>query len=54
MSDFPTSLIDFQRRFPDEAACAAYLFEVPMAFRFSLSGLRSSQGLAAWRQALHL
>ena len=27
MSDFPTSLIDFQRRFPDEAACAAYLFE---------------------------
>lgn len=25
MSDFPRSLIDFQQRFPDEAACAAYL-----------------------------
>jgi hypothetical protein len=28
MSDVPTSLIDFQRRFPDEAACAAWLFTV--------------------------
>jgi hypothetical protein len=25
MLDFPRSLIEFQRRFPDEAACAAYL-----------------------------
>ena len=25
MPDFPRSLIDFQQRFPDEAACAAYL-----------------------------
>src|SRR5262249_53073380 len=25
MTDFPRSLLDFQRRFPDEAACAAYL-----------------------------
>jgi hypothetical protein len=25
MSDFPRSLIEFQRRFPGEAACAAYL-----------------------------
>jgi len=25
MSDFPCSLIEFQQRFPDEAACAAYL-----------------------------
>ncbi len=25
MSDFPGSLIAFQRRFPDEAACAVYL-----------------------------
>jgi hypothetical protein len=28
MSDVPSSLIDFQRRFPDEAACAAWLFTV--------------------------
>jgi Transposase zinc-ribbon domain len=26
MSDFPRSLIEFQSRFPDEAACIAYLF----------------------------
>jgi Transposase zinc-ribbon domain len=25
MADFPRSLIEFQRRFPDEEACAAYL-----------------------------
>jgi hypothetical protein len=28
MADFPRSLIEFQQRFPDEAACAAYLREV--------------------------
>jgi hypothetical protein len=35
MIDFPTSLIDFQRRFPDEASCAAWLFEArwPRGFR---------------------
>jgi transposase-like protein len=27
MTDFPRSLLEFQRRFPDEAACAAYLAE---------------------------
>jgi hypothetical protein len=26
MTDFPCSLIDFQRRFGDEAACVRYLF----------------------------
>src|SRR5271155_3616753 len=26
MPDFPRSLIEFQSRFPDEAACVAYLF----------------------------
>jgi hypothetical protein len=26
MSDFPRSLLEFQSRFPDEAACVAYLF----------------------------
>lgn len=24
MGDFPRSVLDFQRRFPDDAACAAY------------------------------
>ena len=28
MPDFPRSLIAFQRRFPDDAACAAYLAAV--------------------------
>ncbi len=27
MAAFPRSLIEFQQRFPDEAACAAYLRE---------------------------
>ena len=26
MTDFPRSLIEFQQRFPDEAACVKYLF----------------------------
>jgi hypothetical protein len=25
MAEFPRSLIEFQRRFPDERACASYL-----------------------------
>jgi hypothetical protein len=35
MADFPRSLIDFQRRFPDEKACAAYLARArwPEGFR---------------------
>jgi hypothetical protein len=35
MADFPRSLIEFQRRFPDEKACAAYLAEArwPNGFR---------------------
>ena len=35
MPDFPTSLGDFQRRYPDEAACAAWLFTArwPAGFR---------------------
>ena len=28
MTHFPRSLIEFQRRFPDERACAAYLARV--------------------------
>ncbi len=28
MPDFPRSLIEFQSRFPDEAACVDYLFTV--------------------------
>jgi hypothetical protein len=27
MAEFPRSLIEFQKRFPDEAVCAAYLRE---------------------------
>lgn len=35
MADFPRSLIEFQRRFPDERACAAYLAQArwPDGFR---------------------
>ena len=40
MSDFPRSLVDFQRRFPDEAACAAWLFETrrPAGLRCAACG----------------
>lgn len=40
MSDVPTSLIDLQRRFPNEAACAAWLFIVrsPADFRYPACG----------------
>ena len=35
MFDFPRSLLEFQRRFPDERACAAYLADArwPDGFR---------------------
>ena len=40
MPDFPRSLIAFQRRFPDEAACAAYLAAIrwPDGFRCPACG----------------
>ena len=40
MPDFPTSLGDFQRRYRDEAACAAWLFHRALAGGLPLSGLR--------------
>ena len=40
MSDYPDSLPDFQRRFPDDAACAEYLAAVrwPEGFRCPACG----------------
>jgi ISXO2 transposase-like protein/transposase-like zinc ribbon protein len=40
MSDFPRSLLEFQRRFPDERACAAYLADArwPDGFRCPACG----------------
>ena len=40
MADFPRSLIEFQRRFPDEDACAAYLADArwPDGFRCPACG----------------
>ena len=40
MTDFPRSLIEFQRRFPDERACAAYLADArwPDGFRCPACG----------------
>ena len=40
MFDFPRSLPEFQRRFPDERACAAS-GGCPLAGRLQVSGLRS-------------
>ena len=40
MADFPCSLIEFQRRFPDEGACASYLADArwPDGFRCPACG----------------
>ena len=40
MPDYPRSLVDFQRRFPDDAACANYLFALrwPDGFRCPACG----------------
>ena len=53
MSDFPTSLGDFQRRYPNEAACAASLFAArwPAGFRCRPA---PREGMAAWQKALPL
>ena len=44
MANFPTSLIDFQRRFPDEDACATWLFAArwPTCFRCPGCGAEKS------------
>ena len=44
MADFPRSLIEFQRRFPDERACAAYLAQGD--FRRALAEFQKSVALA--------
>ena len=37
---FPTSLPEFQRLFPDDAACARYLEGDPLARRLPVPGVR--------------
>jgi hypothetical protein len=48
MADFPRSLIEFQRRFPDEKACAVYLADArwPDGFRCPGCGHGKGWGLA--------
>jgi len=48
MADFPRSLLDFQRRFPDDAACAEYLASArwPDGFRCMACGNAKSWRLA--------
>ena len=46
MTDFPRSLIEFQRRFPDEAACVAYLFTARWPQRFVCPGCGTGK---AWQ-----
>jgi len=51
MTDFPRSLIEFQRRFPDERACAAYLVAArwPEGFRCRACGHGKGWQLATKR-----
>ena len=51
MAEFPRSLIEFQRRFPDERACASYLAQVrwPDGFRCPACGHAKGWELSARR-----
>ena len=53
MPDYPGSLVDFQRRFPDDAACAHYLAALRWPDGF-LPVLWPRPGLGAEDQALDL
>ncbi len=44
MTDFPRSLLEFQRRFPDEDACAAYLAEARWPEGFSCPACGHGKG----------
>ena len=44
MTDFPRSLIEFQRRFPDEGACAAYLAQARWRQGFRRPGCGHDKG----------
>ena len=44
MADFPRSLIEFQRRFPDEEACAAWLATARWPDGFRCPGCRHDKG----------
>ena len=44
MSDFPTSLGDFQRRYPEEAACAAWLFTARWSAGFRCPACADEKG----------
>src|SRR5512144_1591805 len=44
MAEFPRSLIEFQRRFPDERACAAYLAQARWPDGFRCPGCGHARG----------
>jgi transposase len=46
LRDFPNSLIDFQRRFPDEAACAVWLFEARWPAGWQSGSVDREQGVS--------
>jgi transposase-like protein len=46
MADFPRSLLEFQRRFPDDAACAAYLTKARWPDGFVCPACRGVKGWA--------
>ena len=54
MERFPKSLISFQRMFPDEAACAAWLFSMRWPEGFQCPGCGHDHGWALPSQGAHL
>ena len=54
MNQVPDSLLAFQRMFPDDDACAAWLIEMRWPDGFRVSRVRPRQGMGAARQSPHL
>ena len=54
MADFPRSLLEFQRRFPDDGRVRRVAGRGALAGRLRLPGLRQAQGVGAGDQGLDL
>src|SRR3954469_19713988 len=52
MADFPTSLPEFERRFPDEAACAEWLLERRWGSGFACPGCGHGEDWRLGRKVL--
>ena len=54
MADYPCSLIEFQRRFADEGACASYLADARWPDGFRCPDCGHPKGFGTGDQGVHL